>query len=354
MSERGRDHWQQAAAFELPTSDVAAPDGSTIGGTTTCARVYHLLAETARRGHSWPVGHVQAPPGWVPVWVLREPWAGGSAGDRRMRDLRERGFRIDSGTLPGSRSTILRLETGSELSAPSLRSSAAPPGDPAPAAGARTAGRPGSRPASQSLPTPPRSAGRAAGDRTVLPVATAPHAATSVSARLRDAAATGSSSHVAAVEAAGAPPAPAASAAPLFQSAASRQLCELEVTLARVPDGPRAALPGEVLVHDRHELAPIRQQCLTPDDHADQLRATWRRHGALPGLPRSGRVRLVCVVLPRAVACDPVPALARALRGLGATVSIDPVDGEGLPAVPPAPPSSTSEGAAATSLGGAS
>jgi hypothetical protein len=66
------------------------------GLTGTAARVYNLLLETQRHSHRWAVGRHLAPPGWVPTWVLREPWAGGAAGDRRLRDLREAGVAIDS------------------------------------------------------------------------------------------------------------------------------------------------------------------------------------------------------------------------------------------------------------------
>jgi hypothetical protein len=70
------------------------PGGRTITGTA--ARVYHLLLETRLRQHSWQVGRHLAPMGWVPTWVLREPWAGGAAGDRRLRNLREAGVVIES------------------------------------------------------------------------------------------------------------------------------------------------------------------------------------------------------------------------------------------------------------------
>jgi len=74
--------------------EAILPGGRTVTGTA--ARVYHLLAETHRRAHRWQVGRHLAPAGWVPTWVLREPWAGGAAGDRRLRDLREAGVSIVS------------------------------------------------------------------------------------------------------------------------------------------------------------------------------------------------------------------------------------------------------------------
>jgi len=74
--------------------EATLPGGRTVTGTA--ARVYNLLAETNHRHHRWQVGRHLAPAGWVPTWVLREPWAGGSAGDRRLRDLREAGVSIAS------------------------------------------------------------------------------------------------------------------------------------------------------------------------------------------------------------------------------------------------------------------
>ena len=79
--------------WHLP-DEATLPGGRTVTGTA--ARVYNLLAESARRSHRWQVGRHLAPAGWVPTWVLREPWAGGSAGDRRLRDLREAGISIES------------------------------------------------------------------------------------------------------------------------------------------------------------------------------------------------------------------------------------------------------------------
>ncbi len=74
--------------------EATLPGGKSISGTA--ARVYNLLLETSRRAHRWQVGRHHAPAGWVPTWVLREPWAGGAAGDRRLRDLREEGLAIES------------------------------------------------------------------------------------------------------------------------------------------------------------------------------------------------------------------------------------------------------------------
>ena len=88
-------HHQAALPPGWHLADKATlPGGRTVTGTA--ARVYNLLAESHRRAHRWQVGRHFAPAGWVPTWVLREPWAGGSAGDRRLRDLREAGVSIES------------------------------------------------------------------------------------------------------------------------------------------------------------------------------------------------------------------------------------------------------------------
>jgi hypothetical protein len=107
--------------------EATLPGGRTITGTA--ARVYHLLTETNRHAHHWQVGRHLAPAGWVPTWVLREPWAGGAAGDRRLRDLREAGVSIDSQRFdpgddePASASWLWRLAAGGE---PPARTAAAP------------------------------------------------------------------------------------------------------------------------------------------------------------------------------------------------------------------------------------
>jgi len=93
--------------------EAVLPGGRTLTGTA--ARVYNLLLETRRRFHRWNVGRHLAPAGWVPTWVLREPWAGGAAGDRRLRDLREAGLTIESqrfapgGDAPDSASWLWRI-----------------------------------------------------------------------------------------------------------------------------------------------------------------------------------------------------------------------------------------------------
>lgn len=69
--------------------EATMPDGSVVRGGK--ARVWSLLEETARRRWQHPIGRQLGPAGAVPGFLLREPWAGGSAGDRRLRDLREHG-----------------------------------------------------------------------------------------------------------------------------------------------------------------------------------------------------------------------------------------------------------------------
>ena len=105
--------------------EATLPGGRTITGTA--ARVYNLLAESHRRAHRWQVGRHLAPAGWVPTWVLREPWAGGAAGDRRLRDLREAGVSIESHRFdpsddePASASWLWRLNPGVGAPSPATR-----------------------------------------------------------------------------------------------------------------------------------------------------------------------------------------------------------------------------------------
>ena len=105
--------------------EATLPGGRTITGTA--ARVFNLLAETRRQSHRWKVGRHLAPAGWVPTWVLREPWAGGSAGDRRLRDLREAGVSIESQRFdpgddePASASWLWHLAPGSGSPSPGGR-----------------------------------------------------------------------------------------------------------------------------------------------------------------------------------------------------------------------------------------
>lgn len=93
QQHRGADFLQavQPAGWILE-DEAVLPDGRHLSGSK--ARVYHLLRLAAAHEHRFPIGRHLAPAGWVPTWVLREPWAGGSAGDRRVRDLRALGLAV--------------------------------------------------------------------------------------------------------------------------------------------------------------------------------------------------------------------------------------------------------------------
>jgi hypothetical protein len=94
--------------------EVDLPNGLHLAGSK--ARVYQVLLLARDTAHCFPVGRTLAPAGWVPVWVFREPWAGGSAGDRRLRDLRQLGIQLEGGPFeakdgaPASASWIWRLK----------------------------------------------------------------------------------------------------------------------------------------------------------------------------------------------------------------------------------------------------
>lgn len=88
-------HQEAAPPWAREISDEAVlPSGTMVAGSK--ARVFHLLRLASERSHQFRIGRHLAPPGWVPTWVLREPWAGGSAGDRRLRDIREAGVEVES------------------------------------------------------------------------------------------------------------------------------------------------------------------------------------------------------------------------------------------------------------------
>lgn len=90
--ERGVDYFQAPAPFAIP-EEATLPSGERLGGGR--ARVYWLLRLSVEQRVSHAVGRHQAGIGWVPNFLLREPWSGGNAGDRRLRDLRERGVRLE-------------------------------------------------------------------------------------------------------------------------------------------------------------------------------------------------------------------------------------------------------------------
>lgn len=84
--------------FELP-EEVVLPNGERLTGAR--ARVYGLLQRTAVEGIAHRIGLHVGPAGWVPAFYFRKPWAGGNAGDRRLRDLRVRGVVLESDRWPG-------------------------------------------------------------------------------------------------------------------------------------------------------------------------------------------------------------------------------------------------------------
>ncbi|HQN09856.1 MAG TPA: hypothetical protein PK569_20005 [Thermoanaerobaculia bacterium] len=91
---RGADYFQvKPGEWALPDVAVLA-NGTQLGGAR--ARLYWLLRWTAERGATHAIGRHTGPVGWVPSHICKEPWSGGGAGDRRLRDLRERGVRLES------------------------------------------------------------------------------------------------------------------------------------------------------------------------------------------------------------------------------------------------------------------
>ncbi|MEO7795197.1 MAG: hypothetical protein ABIV06_10525 [Thermoanaerobaculia bacterium] len=84
----------EGAAPFLLEEQVVLASGLKLAGTR--ARVYSLLRQTAERGERHRIGQFVGPAGWVPNYYIRRAWSGGSAGDRRLRDLRERGIQIET------------------------------------------------------------------------------------------------------------------------------------------------------------------------------------------------------------------------------------------------------------------
>jgi hypothetical protein len=103
----GPSQYQYAQPFHLP--EVATIAGRKVTGTK--ARVYWLLRLTAEQGFVHAIGQRQGPPGWVPLFLLREPWSGGQQGDRRVRSLREDGVRVDVRFFEGSKCLICSPRT---------------------------------------------------------------------------------------------------------------------------------------------------------------------------------------------------------------------------------------------------
>jgi hypothetical protein len=103
------------APFPLPDT-LQLPAAAAWSGTR--ARIYWLLRLTQERRHRHPMDTVAptlGPAGWVPIHTLRATWAGGAAGDRRVRDLREQGVAYevvrwsDLGGPRDSTATLYRL-----------------------------------------------------------------------------------------------------------------------------------------------------------------------------------------------------------------------------------------------------
>ena len=80
----------------IPQGPVEAPH-HTFGADSQDARVYHLLAEAARRRYRWPIAQTELKggPGWVPAPVISQPWAGGQRGGRCCRELRRQGLPVE-------------------------------------------------------------------------------------------------------------------------------------------------------------------------------------------------------------------------------------------------------------------
>jgi len=117
--------YQYTQPFPLP-DEVKTPSG---GFSGTKARVYWLLRITRERSYSHRIGEQWGPPGWVPRFLLVEPWSGGAAGDRRMRQLREQGVEIEMQEFdpPGGRkssTTLYRIVRDGLLDTPTKTSGA--------------------------------------------------------------------------------------------------------------------------------------------------------------------------------------------------------------------------------------
>jgi len=80
-------HDQQRSPFGDLQDEVVAPGGVFRGAR---ARVYWLFRLAAERRHRFRVGAARelGPEGFVPMYIVREPWAGGDEGGRRLRELR--------------------------------------------------------------------------------------------------------------------------------------------------------------------------------------------------------------------------------------------------------------------------
>ena len=158
--ERGVDYFQAPAPFEI-AEEVTLSTGERLGGGR--ARVYGLLRGSVERRFAHHVGRHLAPVGWVPNFLLREPWSGGNAGDRRLRDLRERGVQLESAvfTAPnGERSNTTLWRWVGDGSA--LHPGTTPANPPQSALGGLMRGFGGQEASSGRAPQSSRSQGRSA------------------------------------------------------------------------------------------------------------------------------------------------------------------------------------------------
>ncbi|HEX4954782.1 MAG TPA: hypothetical protein VF017_15425 [Thermoanaerobaculia bacterium] len=92
--------------------ELVAANGARLSGAR--ARVYSLLAQAATKGLRFAVGSAQTAPGRVPGFLLVEPWSGGGEGLRRVRDLRERGIRVEAERFAPESSTFVYWLPGGE------------------------------------------------------------------------------------------------------------------------------------------------------------------------------------------------------------------------------------------------
>ena len=104
------DAYQYAkpAGFPDPLPDSVTLAGKTFTGTR--AKVYWLLEITRQRNYQHRIGQQLGPPGWVPRFLVVEPWSGGGQGDRRLRELRqEYDCAIEDRAFEGGGTTLYRL-----------------------------------------------------------------------------------------------------------------------------------------------------------------------------------------------------------------------------------------------------
>lgn len=121
-----------AAPFPLADQLVTAAGRRLCTGHR--ARVVHLLAITRRDHFEHALGGRRSPAGWVPEFLLQQPWSGGGEGKRRLREAREMyGIEYDHEvfTPPSGESTtvIYRLTSLGEVGGYTALPTAAKPAD---------------------------------------------------------------------------------------------------------------------------------------------------------------------------------------------------------------------------------